>query len=143
MEKLALGFGGYFLDQAGGLHVWVTSNGNVEGARSAVRTRVRDERIATGRRNEPAVTIEVGAYTFSQLAEWRDIIFDEAQAGRLTQIRGLDADEATNRVLVEHTGSESDLRRTIAALGVIPEALTMRPAVGARDVSRSSALFAP
>ena len=118
IEREVPGFGGYYADADGTLHVIVGPNGNAERARAAVREQFTSGRMPRTRGAVPNVVIERGRFAFSTLAGWREQLFDYAVSSTAAGIHGLDVDEARNRIRVDYLGDLPALKTRIASLGI-------------------------
>lgn len=135
------GFGGYFMGSDGRLHVLSTSTDGAESAKASIGRRLRDGKVALGRRSTEDVVFERATYTFSELAGWRDLIYSNVVNQKLSFVRGLDADEARNRVLLEYAGPRALAMQQLAQLELDTAALLLRPAVGTKDATSSTAMY--
>lgn len=141
IEYESPGFGGYFMGADGRLHVLSTSPGGAESAKVSVRRRFQEGKVALGRQVSDEVIVERVRYTFSEIAAWRDIVYSNTVNGKLSFVRGLDADEARNRVLVEYDGPRGVAMAQLADLQLDTAALFLRPAVGVHDASRRATMY--
>lgn len=77
IEAKAPGFGGFYVDEASRVHTWIKSSGDADLARNAIQRAFVDGTLATSRNGMPASFVaEAAQFTVSELATWRDLIFD-------------------------------------------------------------------
>lgn len=138
IERSAPGFGGYFADKTGVLHVWVKSTDQAAAATTAVRAQFSSGRMLGSADRIPSVVVERGKFAFSQLSSWRESIFDYAVQSGNSGIRALDVDEARNRIRVDVEGSIFQVQKAIAGLGVDTTALIFEVFSPMKEASRST-----
>ena len=143
VERAAPGFGGYFADSKGVLHVWVTASVQEANAIAAVREQFSSGRMLGARGKVPVIVAERGKYTFSQSSLWRERLFAYAVENKFVGIRALDVDEITNRVRLDVEGDPASASRAIETLGIDPEAVIIQPAAPLQDMRASRATMAP
>ncbi len=143
VERAAPGFGGYYADNNGVLHVWITSAAQEANAVTAVRQEFSSGRMLGSRGNVPKIVTERGKYSFSQLAAWRERLFAFAVESKSAGIRGLDVDEVTNRVRLEVDGDFATIRRAIENMGIDTAAVVLQTAAPIEDMSANTAMLAP
>lgn len=119
------GFGGFYYDDAGNLHVVLKDQAQAPAARAALAPilRARPKSFNANPAAEPQIVTEAGDYDFSELASWRD----KAVAAILGKARGatfVDLDEKRNRVTIAaaNEAAVAEIRQKADAAG-IPSAL--------------------
>ena len=144
IEAKAPGFGGFYVDGDRRVHTWMKSSGDAELARNAIQRAFMDGTIAVARNSMPASFVAEGAqYTISELATWRDLIFDAVNAGQFKSAISLDMDERLNRVrfVVDGTQDLDDVRTEIDKLDIPLGAVSLQE--GARPKEASAAFVPP
>ena len=143
VERAAPGFGGYFADSKGVLHVWVTSPAQEANAMAAVREQFSSGRMLGAKGKVPAMVVERGKYSFSQLSSWRERLFAYALENRASGIRAVDVDETANRVRLDIEGDTTSARRAISTLGIEVDAVVLQAAAPFKDMSSTAAMAPP
>ena len=129
------GYGGHFIDATGALTAYVTDMSFSSAARTAVLTRLADGRMRLAPRRARTrgfdVKIVKGDYSYQQLSDWRDAVFEHI-LGRVSGVSTDDLDEAVNRVTIGivpgQEGVEPAVLRQLATLGVPAAAIRFEPA---------------
>lgn len=88
---------GFYVDSLGRVVVQVRDGEHDELARTGVAGFIANGRFRAPRGTGTAIVITRAKYTFAQLAEWRDIVFDSVLT-RMPGVSTLDLDESHNRV---------------------------------------------
>ena len=99
IARTAGGFGGYYVTPEGDVVAWVANASDDDAARGGVERLVPALREETRGRRLGAVRVRRAQYSFWELAQVRDFIFDHA-LGRVKGVHRLDLDEGNNRVSV-------------------------------------------
>jgi hypothetical protein len=124
-------YGGHFLDKSGTLTAYIVDDADINPARGALQRRVQAG--ASGRLRPPPgvaysrIAILKGAYTYQQLSDWRDLVFEQL-LGKVAGVVTDDLDEARNRVTIgivpgQETTVQPLVLQRLAALGVPAEAI--------------------
>ena len=95
LARLVPGFGGYFFDAEGNVHVYLTDLSRQGDIRQELRHLIERPRKRPSR-NRPRIIIHRGLFDFRQLASWRNELF---RAG-FRALHSIDVDEAENSVRV-------------------------------------------
>lgn len=117
------GFGGFYFDDAGNLHVVLTDQSQAGAARLALtpvlsaRPRWYSGRPAAN----PQIIVEAGEFAFPDLARWRDSAVS-AILGKVEGATFVDLDERRNRVTIaaENEAAAARITRRAAAAGIPP-----------------------
>jgi len=99
IARTAGGFGGYYVTPEGDVVAWVTNASDDDAARGGVERLVPALREETRGRRLGAVRVRHAQFSFWELAQVRDYVFDHA-LGRVKGVHKLDLDEGNNRVAV-------------------------------------------
>ncbi len=126
VEKAAPGFGGYYADEKGLVHVWSTSPEQGAKAVEVVREQFRSGRMMGSGGRVPPIVVDRGRFAFSQLSAWRDQVLRYALEDKGAPVRAIDADEAANRVHVWVEGDTASARKSITSLGVDADAIVIQ-----------------
>lgn len=104
---------GMFFDSTGALVVRVRDAHDDAAAKGMARALLASGVILGpgARRHVGNVRVERAKYTYRQLSEWRDVVFDTF-FGRDLRITSLDLDERANRVVIGVSAAALDLART-------------------------------
>ena len=135
LAKQIPGFGGYFYDRAGNMHVYLTDLKQSHRARARLRPilRARPTDLITEPSGRPRIILHQGRYDFPQLAAWRDLLRQQV-LGR-PSIVGLGIDIRANAVSIGAFMSDPSVagayvRELIKSLPIPPDAVTIE--AGAR-----------
>ncbi|WP_309671413.1 hypothetical protein [Gemmatimonas sp.] len=139
MEQETPGFGGFYLDQDGTAHVFVK-----DAARGGTAQFGMQRRFSSGELPLPAgqrlqrVNVRAGQFSISELAAWRDLLFDAISNNELPSAVKLDLNEQTNRVklVVESGVFRADANKLIGRLAIPSGAVTVE--VGTRPTDARS-----
>ncbi len=140
MEARIPGLGGIFVDRLTGRPtVYLTPTANQDQALVVLRGMSRALRLrpaVRARLEAPGgIMVRQGKYRFSELVAWQELISREL---RLEGYMSVDANEAINRVEIEHSGGragEDLILSTLAQLGVSVDAVEIRGSSGMRLLS--------
>lgn len=138
IERVVPGFGGYYADKNGVLHVWVTQRIQNDRARAAVASQFATGRVPALGRSTPLIVVDSARFTFGQLADWRELLLERASSGELRQIRVLDVDETLNRVRLEVDGDVGAVRQAMATLEIDSAAVVIEAYTPLRYTRRQS-----
>jgi hypothetical protein len=137
LAKEIRGFGGYFYDRAGNMHVYLTDLTQSRRARSKLQPilRARPRAYITEPRGRPRIILRQGRYDFLQLAAWRDLLRQHIM-GR-PNIVSLGIDLRVNAISVGVFMSEADVaeayvRELLGSLPIPTDAVTVE--AGARAI---------
>lgn len=142
LAKEVPGFGGYFYDRAGNMHVYLTDLKQSRRARAKLQPimRARPSDYITEPDGRPRIILHQGRYDFPQLAAWRDLLRQHIM-GR-PNIVTLGIDIRVNAISVGVFMSEADVteryvRELLRSLPIPTDAVTVE--AGARAIPRSRA----
>lgn len=118
---------GFYYEPDGSLVLMVRDSSQMSMARSAADNFISKGAIPHDARVR--IRVRKADYTFTQLAAWRDIVFDSV-LGRVAGVALLDLDEARNRVTVGVSNTRgaavlAELMPRLARLGVNPAAVNI------------------
>ena len=140
-------FGGYYLDGKGHLVVYVANDQDRSRVINAIARRKAAQRLHIAKRDRGAtVVIKKGQYTFKQLSEWRDSVYEHVLSA--PGVRFDDLDEAINRVTIgldraTFESARASVVKTLATLGVPLEAVNFQAADPVYETSARRRLMAP
>lgn len=118
-------YGGHFIDAQGNLAAYVADSAGVAAARNALQLRLNTNVLRLAPRQRGAgnhITILIGKYTYQQLSDWRDLVFEHV-LGRVSGVSMDDMDEGNNRVTVgivpgQEAAAESAVLQAVATFGI-------------------------
>jgi hypothetical protein len=147
LERAVPSAGGFFVNDDGSYSVWLTNPAHAQRARVAMQSLVKTKGLPNRSRGLPDVRVLQGRYTFTQLEDWRDRIFEEGMKSNLG-LRSLDLDEGSNRISigVRDNSVRASLLSQLAAKGIDPEAIVIRVVPRFKPETRRSVgltVFAP
>lgn len=123
-------FAGYYFEPNGTLVLRVRDLRQADAATTEARGLLRRRLINPQRGDTPSIVVRNAAFTFRQLAAWRDLAHDAV----FTSIPGvimLDLDEASNRVVVGvdrgAATARVDVMARLAGIGVDTTAVVVEP----------------
>jgi hypothetical protein len=128
LAKQISGFGGYFYDRSGNMHVYLTDLRKTGEARSTLESflRARPRDYITEPGGKPRIIVHRGRYDFPQLAKWRNLVGQHV-AGK-PSVSSFGVDIAHNAVVVGVTipdigAAEAYVRNLLSGVQVPPEAV--------------------
>lgn len=128
------GFGGYFLDADGNLHINMKQGATVDDVAEIVSDRVRDRIVGRPRRTTPETLIHRTRYDFLELEAWRTRL-RTALSPQSPGVQFIDIDEATNRIRVGVTtqAAQNDVNALVPAVGIASDAISVAGIVWFKD----------
>jgi hypothetical protein len=90
---------GFYIEPDGQVVVVVRDASDDSRARGAVNSLIAEGKVKDSRGTAGRLTIARGQFTFAELAQWRDVIFDKL-FGEYDGVTSLDLDEQANRVTI-------------------------------------------
>ena len=143
-----------FFDSTGSFTAYVVDDEDVSAAKGAIRARLSSGKLKLSPKDARAAALNVkiikGAFTYQQLSDWRDLVFENL-LGKVRGVTSDDLDEGHNRVTIGilpgQEGIEADVLAQLAKLGV-PSAAIRFVSEGpveqrSASVSRSSHMMNP
>lgn len=77
LAQIVPGFGGYFFDRGGNVHVYLTDLSRERQIRGILRSLLERPNVRQRPRRPPQVVVHQGTYDFPQLSGWRDALFHQ------------------------------------------------------------------
>lgn len=128
LARVAPSSAGFYFDTDGRLAIRVRDASDNNAALSAASTLVAQKRISRdGTQRGVSYRLVSASFTFRQLAEWRDLAFDNVLLA-VPDVYSLDLDEVRNRVAIgvspdNYSVVRATALRRLTSLGVDPDAL--------------------
>lgn len=146
LESKDDGFGGFYVSRDGIVHLfsrYPERQEQLRGAWRAVAKAAFRETLGASQSEGSAVVIERGSFNISELAAYRDRIFDAVNAGQFPSAVSLDLSEQTNRVALGIVSdAERGAARELLQKLMIPEtSVTLRVESRARDATVAASRF--
>jgi hypothetical protein len=126
------GFGGFYFDEGGNLHVYVRDMVNEGLARAAVAQDLAESRreargaAAAGRAANPQIIVHAAKFEFAQLADWRNRLTEPVLQVPGVVYNGLNEPDNVLEVGIDRKRGESvraHVMRTAASLGIPDDAI--------------------
>ena len=128
LGELIPGFGGFYFDEAGGLHAYVGVTADAEKARAILQPFTSQFRGRDGSRGNGRIYLHESQFAFTDLLLWRDLANQLLHRGALVYT---DVDERSNTLAlgVEDISAAAWVKAWLSTRGVPPGAIDLRGAI--------------